>query len=580
VWKRFTPLALTVLLIVSLSVLPPFTPVTPVHAAEIASDNFNDNSLDTSYWFEGAEEESAPNQDVSVNEINQRIEIDIDGGGGTGYNAFGWIQSRSIYSWATFTLNLTFDTQTTSGVDSTTSYSGGGFATVNSTTIHPMFGGAGNPHNYTFAYIHSQALECRLVVDNGSVYNLYSQACSLDTWYEFQVIVNTTHITFYIDDSEKYSDTHGLLISSGHVSFLMRGNENDNSAWFDNYILSDSQAAIDWYVTYYFDPGIQTFYLNGSGTGNATQVGYANESVVNVTSVPRYGFDFGNYTYDATSNSSNPFYLTVLANYTLWSYSDMWGNSTIVVRDNEFLFWYGTNSSKRAVSNLTQVTPNLNGLSNTSAPLALYNGSDGSNVYGLWALIGGSFAWGYSSTANGSLWYDGDEIETSDRGLAAPDWAYYSAYFGDDGINPHGAWSLSVGFGWCEIETEWGFWVDRVTVPCSIEWGRPPPDIPGGDGNGNGDDPILLIILWSCDDFLGVGCLNILAIVIMAVIGIALGMAHASDLSIALIELIFAVMFTAMQWFPLWLGIVMSLVMALWTANILRGYFTGGGVEE
>lgn len=100
------------------------------------------------------------------------------------------------------------------------------------------------------------------------------------------------------------------------------GNWNVNPNWniSPNWVIGGSSSPTQYNVT--FRQGLSgQVYVNGSYIGNGTSNIYNTGDTVNLTAVPSPNYVFSNYTYDsAASSTSNPFYYSVTANDTVWTY--------------------------------------------------------------------------------------------------------------------------------------------------------------------------------------------------------------------------------------------------------------------
>ena len=72
-------------------------------------------------------------------------------------------------------------------------------------------------------------------------------------------------------------------------------------------------------VTFYFNIG-GSLKVNSTSTSNATTNYYTYNTVINITAITDYKYQFNNHTYDSSSTTNNPFYLTVIQNYTTYTY--------------------------------------------------------------------------------------------------------------------------------------------------------------------------------------------------------------------------------------------------------------------
>lgn len=102
---------------------------------------------------------------------------------------------------------------------------------------------------------------------------------------------------------------------------------------------------VQYELTFYFNSG-GTLLVNGTITSNATATSYGENQVVNITAVPSAGYQFDNHTYDSSSTTSNPFYLTVTQAYIVWTYF----NVTVVgIIDCN---WIGVNNTVQGLATL------------------------------------------------------------------------------------------------------------------------------------------------------------------------------------------------------------------------------------
>jgi len=159
-----------------------------------------------------------------------------------------------------------------------------------------------------------------------------------DTWYRLTFYnINFTDYTFYLDvdgvnklptliagefrydldyidyyndfiveaDVEAYVD---MLILRRHVD-----PEPVHGAWGEE----ESQTI----MTVNFDDGIEDFYVDGISKGNETTVSFDPNTIANITCVVKTGYRFVKYVYDVSENVSNPFYLTMDTDYTVFAHS-------------------------------------------------------------------------------------------------------------------------------------------------------------------------------------------------------------------------------------------------------------------
>jgi len=72
-------------------------------------------------------------------------------------------------------------------------------------------------------------------------------------------------------------------------------------------------------VIFYFYAG-GSLLVNGTDTANETSTNYDPNTILNITAVASYSYTFKNHTYDSSSTTDNPFYLTVTQDYTVKTY--------------------------------------------------------------------------------------------------------------------------------------------------------------------------------------------------------------------------------------------------------------------
>jgi len=162
--------------------------------------------------------------------------------------------------------------------------------------------------------------------------------------------------------------------------------------------------------------GVNIVYINGTIKANNSVTAFNPGEIANITTCDENrpwqwglfsGYLWGNYTYDGSDTTNNPFYLTMNDNYTVYVYAD-WNSSVGFGLDEstsgivDYWFWNNSGSTvalfKRVEKDFRdrfQVAPNSN-------ITGLYTGQDQNNSYGLW-LNGGSYtdAWCLTTSTQG-----------------------------------------------------------------------------------------------------------------------------------------------------------------------------------
>jgi PKD repeat protein len=78
---------------------------------------------------------------------------------------------------------------------------------------------------------------------------------------------------------------------------------------------------VSYILTLYFTSGVSVITMNGTSYGNGSSLSYRLQNMTIVLQLSGLsGYAFENWTYGANSNTSNPFYLLLDVNYTVWCY--------------------------------------------------------------------------------------------------------------------------------------------------------------------------------------------------------------------------------------------------------------------
>jgi len=104
------------------------------------------------------------------------------------------------------------------------------------------------------------------------------------------------------------------------ITSTAKSGGEDTVTWYVDAInITVSLLIGNYTVTHYFYSG-GTLLVNGSNTNNGTSDSYSPNTVLNITAVTNYQYTFKNHTYDSSSTTDNPFYLTVTQDYTTYTY--------------------------------------------------------------------------------------------------------------------------------------------------------------------------------------------------------------------------------------------------------------------
>lgn len=103
------------------------------------------------------------------------------------------------------------------------------------------------------------------------------------------------------------------------VSTNFTASHNWLGDWLSVCVYTYPSVAVTYDVTYYFYEG-GTIIVDGSNRDNKTEIEYNPNDVANITAVASYSYVFRNHTYDSSSTTDNPFYLTVDQDYTVKTY--------------------------------------------------------------------------------------------------------------------------------------------------------------------------------------------------------------------------------------------------------------------
>lgn len=159
--------------------------------------------------------------------------------------------------------------------------------------------------------------------------------------FSFHVDADTYTWTLYYGDPYATGDWDLHVNGVYHSTHSHAGSEwktvsdttNCVGGWL-NFTMTNFSGGVKWngiefeaYVpptkdlTIIFDGGIDKYYVNGTLKGNETVVVFDPGNVANITCVPKTGYAFVRYVYDASITTDNPFYLTMDTDYTAFAHS-------------------------------------------------------------------------------------------------------------------------------------------------------------------------------------------------------------------------------------------------------------------
>lgn len=138
-----------------------------------------------------------------------------------------------------------------------------------------------------------------------------------NTWY---VITIETSAEGTIDDTNLVALwlTSSDAIEGARCSYASsQWNEQSSGYDLDFRIYGVIATSI---VVFYRDISGGSFLVNGTSKYFGNSTAYPTGSILNLTAVPLIHYSFINFSWDGSSSNSNPYYLTVTSNLTIWCY--------------------------------------------------------------------------------------------------------------------------------------------------------------------------------------------------------------------------------------------------------------------
>jgi hypothetical protein len=238
-------------------------------------------------------------------------------------------------------------------------------------------------------------------IENTSM-NVYEDPTCLNCWINW----TSTEMKTFIEEERVNDDI---------VSFTLKWNETvDTKLYFNstNYGTHGPKLTVDYAgpiqqdLILYYDSGIDYVEVNETIKVNGSTTKFDVNTYANLTAYLNGGYVFKNWTWNP-SNTSNPHYLNMTGNFTVWGYSELAENVTVAIEDADFAWGYSTNSSESLCIDGVYTDHNPNGLSSTGSPYGSYDGTDQTNYYGMWVWEA-DFAWCFADedSALDDMWHD------------------------------------------------------------------------------------------------------------------------------------------------------------------------------